>query len=440
MVHRPPVRCNTYWNYLCGSEVIIRVNDPRVPWCADPPGLPGKQVAVLLIGHDVSMTEIQREAAGASEGLTTAGEPFGGSLEPAVWFGEDLLPSGITHYRWSFRSKGSTGDWTALDRQVVRHYGEILSDGTLIFKAFHLGPDPDITGMTLFKIQPKDPPHNPGAASASWAPMVDARENSASAFFLSHLLEGGNAPAAAGKYELKLELFKYNSTTHAVTPVNFSDDGVLLKVPTKAGPFGTGDVDTREVPHDPDPLYSADDMEERVIRDGASKIVAFRLVLHVDNNPCQAEIYDTTVGIEAAGPCGFIGYSNDGQKANLSFKARHPNHFARFKFWVVKGSSGYWAVACAPAPVNPSTLVDWSVAPLVNASPVNGFSSVSDSIYSKDVTISDLVGDCPDGNAAFGENLYVLALATDGWNRLYYLDASALPKAFALMKKKTLSP
>jgi hypothetical protein len=414
--------------------VIIRVNDPRVPWCDVPPALPGKQVGVMLIGHQVSIAEIQREAAKIKEGLTTAGEPFGGRLEPVVWFGDDLLTNGITHYCWSFRRKGSTGGWTALDRQVVRHYGEILADGRLIFKAFHLGPDPDIPEMTLFKIQPKEPPDNPGAISASWAPMVDARENSASAFFLSHLLEGGDVAAAAGKYELKLELFKYDSASHTVSPVNFSDESVLLKIPTEPGPFGTGEVETRRVPHDL--LYFADDMEERVIRDGDGKIVAFRLVLHVDNNPCQAQIYETKVGTETAGPCGFINYVKDTEQAHISFKPHHPNNFARFRFRVVKGSSGYQDVACAPM----GPWVDWSANPLVNASPVNGFIRDMGGVYSKDVTISTLVGDCPDGNAAFGENLYVWALATNGWRRLDYLDASAVPKAFALMREKKPTP
>ncbi len=34
-------------------------------------------------------------------------------------------------------------------------------------------------------------------------------------------------------------------------------------------------------------------------------------------------------------------------------------------------------------------------------------------------------------SAASAQPLYVWARATDGWNRLGYLDAQALPKAFA---------
>ena len=100
-VYRPSIHCHTYWNYVCGSEVTIPVTDPRVPWCDDQ-SLPGKVVAIMSIGNGVSMPEIQRAAAGVDEGLTTAGEPFAGVLEPHVFFGaDDLIAGGITHYRWS---------------------------------------------------------------------------------------------------------------------------------------------------------------------------------------------------------------------------------------------------------------------------------------------------------------------------------------------------
>lgn len=406
-VYRPHVCCNTYWDYACGSEVTLTVTDPRVPWCGDDPPLPGKQVAVLSIGNGASMTEIQRAAAGTSEGLTTSGQPFGGSLEPHVWFGEDLIPSGITHYRWSYRRLGSSGNWTAVDREVVRHYGEILADSTLTFRAFPLGPDPAFPGQSLFKIRPADPPLNPGVVSASWAPEVDGRSNTASAYFRSHLLEGGDAEVADGKYELRLELFRSDGSL-----VNLTDEAVLLKVPTIAAPFGLGDVPTELVAHFP---ALPGDMEDRVIRDGAGKIVAFRVVLHVDNNPCEAEIYQVSVNSISAGPCGFITYT-PGAAAVISFKARHPHDFATFTFRVDKGSSGQVAAASASGSVaGPS---------------VNGFNRDAASVFTKNVPVATLLGECTE--AAFAETLRVDALATDGWSTLNYLDDTATPKAFAL--------
>ena len=405
-VYRPPVHCNTRWNYVCGSDVVLRVTDPRVPWCGEPAQAPGMQVAVMLIGNNVSLHQIQGAAAGTDEGLTTDGRPFGASLEPHVWFGEDLIGAGVDHYRWSYRRLGDTGDWTPLDRQVIRHYAVIgpAPDFLLTFLPYTLGPDTaaPFVGKNLFKIQPKDAP----VGSYGWAPMIDARENTASAFFLSHLLNGGDPVAAAGKYELKLELFD-----SAANLVNITDAGILLKVPTIDGPFGIGAVPTTA----PDP--------EHLILDGAGKTVAFRLVLHVDNNPCQAAIYETTVGAASAGPCGFIEYPA-GSSAHISFLAKHPNDFATFNFGTYRGSTGALAIACASGPVG--------------ASPLNGFVRSAASVFAKDVLVSDLITGCPGGRAAFAETLHLDALATDGWSTyLDYLDADAVPKAFALTPAPT---
>jgi len=414
-VYRPAVCCNTYWDYACGTEVTVRISDPRVPWCDDRPDLPGKQVAVLTIGHEVSMPEIQRSSAGSTEGLTLGGEPFGGSVEPTVWFGDGLTGSGITHYCWSYRRWGTTDDWTPMDHQVVRHYAEIMADSTLVFKPYTLGPDPDIAGRVLFKIRPLNPPLNPGAVSASWAPEVDARANTASGYFESHVLEGGHSVLAVGKYELKLELFKSSDPDH---PVNLTDEGVLLKVPTGPAAFGLGEVPTELVAHSP---ALPGDMEDRVLRDGVGKIVAFRLVLHVDNNPCEAAIYDVDVDGHLAGPCGFIQY-NAGDNAIVSFLARHPNDFATFSFGVDKGSCGQ--------------VSDASASGSVGAPVVNGFNRNPLSEFTKNVPVTTLLdgGSCGTHciKAAFSETLHVSALATDGWSTLTYLDAGAEPKAFAL--------
>jgi hypothetical protein len=436
-VYHPPMQCSTQWNYPCGTEVTIPISDPRVPWYSDPTPIPGKQVAILSIGHDISMTEIQRASAVANEGLTTTKEPFGGSLEPTVWFGDGIADSGITHYRWSYRrltkADGAlvTDVWHVLDYRVVRHYGEIWADGTLVFKPYLLGPDPVIPGAALFKIPPKTPPANPGAIAASWAPQVDARENTASAFFLSYMLEGGNPAEAAGKYELKLELFKYDSTTHAIIKLNLTDEGVALKVPTVDAPFGVGTVPTTLVANYP---ATASDMEDRVIREATGKIAAFRLVLHVDNNPCEAEIYPTKVSgttpgtWATVGACGFIQYPPAAQSI-ISFKAAHPNNFAIFSFTVVKGSSGTVNVSCAPDPTVSAPL------PLVSTANVNGFIRSPVSVYSKQMPITSLVGACPNSTAAFAENLSVYPLATDGWTTLWYLARYATPMAFALQPK-----
>jgi hypothetical protein len=405
-VYKPYIRCNTYWNYDCGSNVTIRITDPRVPWCAGPDTMPGMQLAVMSIGNNISLHQIQGQSAGAKEGLTTytiegADVPLGGSIEPHVWFGEDLIAHGITHYRWSYRHLGSSSDWTAMDSPVIRHYGEILADGTLTFIPYPLGPDPSFPGQILFKMQPKNPPLGAGAISSSWAPMIDARENTATAFFLSHLLEGGDSLEAAGKYELKLELFDKSGKR-----INLTDMGILLKVPTIDGPFGQQTVPT------------VAPAAEHLIEE-AGKVTGFRLVLHVDNNACHLNIDDVTVNSKASGPCGFIQYA-PGSNAHISFLAMHPNNFAWFAFYVSRGNTG--------------TVSQASAVGSVGAVDVNMFIRQATSVFSKDIPVSTLCGACD--KAAFAETLHVHATATDGWNELDYLDAprpgEIWSKAFAL--------
>lgn len=422
-VYKPPRPCHTYWNYQCGSEVTITITDPRVPWCGNPT-LPGKTVAIMSIGNDVSMSEIQRQSAGAAEGLTTAGEPFGGSLEPHVFFGaDDLLAAGITHYKWSYRKVG-TSDWKVMDqKQVIRHYAmpPSGSGGGPTFLPYLLGPDPDpaLTGLGLFKIQPRNVPI---AGSLGWAP-IDAREDSAMAFFLSYLeqLDQPNpAEAAQGKYELKFELFKHSAPT---VPVDFAAESITLSEATDPAPFGAGTVHTLLLPNDP--AFPLDPMPERVFLNGAGHVVGFRLVIHVDNNVCTADIHDVTVGSAAAGPCGFIDFP-PGANAHVSFLARYPHGFGQFRFQVFKGSSGRVEVACAPSPD-----ASYPSLPFVNSPAVNGFNNAGGE-FSNDIGVTSLLGTCP--KAAFSELLYVYAMAVDGWSRLSYLDGVPNPesKAFAL--------
>lgn len=402
-VYKPSIPCHTHWNYVCGTEVVIKLSDPRVVGTTEPINLPGKVVSVLTIGNAVSIKEIQ--STGPNEGLTVGGEPFGGSLEPHVFFGwKDLLAAGISHYRWSWRKLG-TATWHAFDRPIVRHYARINGSGNLVFEPLLLGPDPALAGSLLYRIQGQAP-----VGTLGWAPMVDARTNSASGQLLSYLLEGGNAALAAGKYELKLELFR---ATAPLTPVNFTDEGISVSIPTLDAPFGTGEV----------PTVAADDAH--VFRQHG-KVVAFRLVLHIDNQPCQAQTYDITGTGITAGSCGFLRYV-PGAKVHISFRAHHPSHFGWFAFDTVRGTS----------PVGAAT-----VSAKLGVSPVGGFTrDPSTGIYNQDIAVqwspvhpatpSLLSAECLT-QGAFSEQLRVYAMATDGWSRLSYLDAYSGMRAYAL--------
>ena len=132
-----------------------------------------------------------------------------------------------------------------------------------------------------------------------------------------------------------------------------------------------------------------------------SKVVGFRMVIHVDNNPCEAVIHPVKIGSRVANPCGFLNFDNTGDLVTIAFKARHENDFATFNFEINRGSVG---------------LVEGASGKVGTA--VSGYSEANGE-YSKDVLVSYLLralnpGDEPCVRAAFAETLYVRAMATNG--------------------------
>jgi hypothetical protein len=413
-VYRPRIACHTHWDYQCGSEVVIRVTDPRVPGCGDEPDLPGCQVVVLTIGRGVAVREVQH--AGAGEGRTLAGEPFGGSLEPRVDFSRQALivDKHVPYYRWSYRRlsgpDGGAGPVDAasvplgtdfvMGRDVYRHYKvgtSYLSD--------RMGPMPTVgpgaaPAPNLFRIRPVLPP-----AGNEWI-VLDERVDLATAYLESHVLPGapsGPDPLpddlAAGLYELRLELF---DDTGAL--VNWTAKGIDLRIADQDAPFGPGVVTTSPAP-----------AHNRIVAGGA--LMGFRMVVRVDNNRCRADIA-AVGGTVAPDPlCGFHTYGSPADVATLSFVARHANNFATYGFTTTRG----------PGPVIPAA----STSGTAGEAGAGGFVEVADFTYAKDVTVAALLGPC--ANAAFAEHLDVLATATDGYTRLSGYDRSD-NAAFALAK------
>lgn len=401
-VYKPPVACSTRWNYPSGQELVVRIRDPRVPWYGDAPQMAGSQIGVITVGNAISVSQID------AQGLAPGGRPLGGSLEPTVWFGPGLLASGITHYRWSYRRLTDAGapleDWHACDAFVGRHYAVVTPDNHLIFKAFKLGPDEALPAETLYKLPPASPP------SGSWAPQVNARSNTASAYFVSGTSAGRQVPD--GLYQLKLELFR--AAGGAVTQATNLD--FQMPPTTMSAPFA---------PEADVPFHAAP--EANLLRDGAGHVVAFTMRLRVDNSTCTAGIYAATVP-GSTQECGFVGYPLPAGAATLRFLATHPRGYADFDFSVWRGSCSVGPAAatgkCGSTPVGPYVLD--STAAYVHPFPI-------------DALLAPLPGgpacaqQCK--RAAFAQHLHVYARATDGWSRLDYLDAHAVT-AFALAPKE----
>ncbi|MFO0577550.1 MAG: hypothetical protein U1A78_26395 [Polyangia bacterium] len=400
-VYKPPVACSTRWNYPCGDELVIRVKDPRVPWCGEAPQLPGATIGVITLGNAISVSQLD------TAGLAPGGRPMGGSIEPTVWFGAGLSASGITHYRWSYRRLQDDGtalsDWLACDGFVGRHYGVITPDNHLLFKVFKLGPDEALPGETLFKLQPTSPP------AGQWAPQINARSNTASAYLVTGQPNTGRL-LPDGLYQLKLELFK--AAGAAATQASGLD--FRVPPPSKSAPFPPDE----ELAFVPAP-------EANLIRDAGGHVTAFTLRVRVDNSPCTAAIYSVTVP-GSTQECGFLSYPVPAGAALLRFVASHPRGYADFDFSVMRGAC---AVGFAAASGK------------TGSSPVGSYALDSTAAYAHPFPIGSLLGplpgaDCaqPCKRAAFAEHLHVYSRSTDGWGRLYYLDAHAVV-AFALAPK-----
>ncbi|MBP7687069.1 MAG: hypothetical protein KA765_04150 [Thermoflexales bacterium] len=424
-VYHPSMRCNTYWNYACGTEVTLRVTDPRVHGCGDQPELLGKKVVVKTIGRQVSMGEIYRDSVvpslKAKEGQVKEGwidaslglgvvkaSPFGDMLEPRVDFGSGLKGANITHYRWSYRTLGSTNDndWSVLDeiqagRTVSRHYREASGPGDpVVYKSAQIGPDTTAPGGYFTLIDPVLP-----ASGEDWE-ILDEGFDLASAYFNTTLV-------ADGKYELKLELFR--KVGAAMQRVDLTAEGVELYEITDPAPLVEGAYTTSAATAD------------RVLIDPVTlHVVGYRLVVHIDNRVCHGNIDDVTVNTVPAGRCGFLEYNTLNDTARISFHASHPDNFAAFHFRVVRVATD---------------ISEASANGLVDAGSANGFNRSGD-LFSKDLTINTLMtsgledGETPCTRAAFAEALDVYALATNGYGRLSNLDGPRSPevdlKAFAI--------
>jgi hypothetical protein len=437
-VYNPGIRCNTYWNYACGSEVTLRIADSRVPGCGEPPVVVGKKVVVRSIGESVGVREIHGVAAGANEGLVKEGNihngkpsPFGGTLEPRVDFGNGLAAAGITHYRWSVRPLGgSEADWRPLTEPVQRYYRETVPAGNPpIYKWLTIGPDPAVSGYFV-ALNPALP-----ANFEQFVPSGNNHYDLATGYFDSTIdtdpVTSGVQPYL-GKYEMKLELFKNVGGTPQL--VDLTAEGIELYEATADFPLTPPETDA--------PALAVNDRIYHAPTHPAGHISGYRLVVHIDNRPCFGTIEDVVVNGAGAGPCGFLEYNAPSNTATLRFRASHPAGFAALNFDVVRVST-FVPIASAPN----SNGIAVADLPLVDVAGVNGFTRSSDT-FSKGVLVSDLLADVPPGappahpctRAAFAETLHVYALATDGYTRLYGLDAPVTSAGQIAIKAFAITP
>ena len=377
-----PVACYTHWNYVCGTEVTLQTTHPLAMTCSPCPPViaPNNWVLVMAIGnHSLSRIrgtslDLQPTTNATNLGLTEGGAPFGGLIRPRVEFDNSLREDlGVKYYRVSYR-KGTSGDFIHLTGEIHRHYTHEVGDD-LILEVYPLGPKVVNGVPNLFEIPPALPP------LGQWS-LPDAVENTASAKFPSNAAPP-DIPVADrhGKYQLKVDLF--DETGQAV---NIAAKGIKYRVPNVADL--SGDIHT-------------DDAAALGLVQGNS----FIMTLHIDNRACSAAIDAPTLNGVAANACGVLDYDPDNPgSVTMDYTASHPAGFATYNFRLFRGATLLTPPSVFNQPVG-----------------AGSFSAVE--------TVANLLAGCP--VAGFSENVYVRAMATNGWSRLSGYDASAV-RAYVL--------
>ncbi|HEY7560105.1 MAG TPA: hypothetical protein VIH18_35450 [Candidatus Binatia bacterium] len=387
-----PIPCFTYWNYVCGTEVTLYTTNPLAVTCSPCPPViaPNNWVLVMAIGnYPLSRIRgtgegLQPTTGATNLGLTESDAPWGGLLRPRVEFDNSLRESlNVNYYQVSWR-KGASGAFTPLTGEVHRHYAHMVGSD-LVLTPYVLGPQ-TVNGVpNLFEIPPALPP------LGQWS-IPDAVENTTSAKFPTATL----APAAEhGKYQLKLDLFDINGA-----PVNIAAKGIKYVIPTSTDLSGT---------------INTEDANLLGLVSGNS----FIMTLHLDNNPCNDAVIDapTLNGNAAGDDCGVLDYDPAAAgSVVMQWKASHPNGlgsdgFATYSFALYRG-------------VNLLT-----IPPALPTLPASGRAMIGPGGFSNTQLVSDLLGSCT--VAGFSENLYVAAMAIDGWRRLSEYDRSGV-RAFVL--------
>jgi len=408
-----PIYCHTWWNYKCGTEVNLYSSSPWAQTCSPCPpvfGPNGKNrwVAFMAIGahglNKIYGTESSPSftTTATNIGLTVDGAPWGGMLLPRLQFSNELEAAGVRYYQIS-RRKGSSGAFEPLIGQVHHYYRHDVPTSTGNLPTWSpelLGPlnVNDGTGnfvTNLFKI-----PFPSVAPAGVWDVPPDIneiKEHFANAKFPTQDVAPGmqyddngdlHGSDTSGKYQLEVKLFDGQGQ-----PVDIAALGIVFAVPTDPDSFGNiNTVDAASLG-----LVSGNTMV---------------ITLHVDNNPCYANIAAPTINSVGADPCCGVLQYQAGDEVNLSFQAKHPHNFARYTFSIVRGANGVVSI--------PSTQV--------SAATVNLPLSVED-LLNTNLPAGCPVDGCP--VAGFSENLYVDSMATDGWSSSLNYDDQDV-RAFVL--------
>lgn len=427
-VYRPGLCSGTYWNLVCGTEVTLKVTDPRVTGCRP---LTGRYMEVNRIGtsawlplvnnstgfvNGLGFDDSTTDASGNTILASAHERPFAGRLDILGGFGSNLPdPAQATHFRVSLKRTSDTDvpdNWKVLQDPLYRGYrDEIELDGlTKPYDKQFLLNEP---GQPEFYKIPQNEATDQTeiALPAAPATLID-REWSTTEFALARIdtdsLDLGLDQA--NTYDVRIELCR-------------TVGGVLQPVAVR-----------RELFQIPDPT----NFNNNMVADNAhiypastvTEALGMRIRVRIDRRMTTCSIDDAKVDGVAADPqCGLLNYEA-GSTAQLGFRAAHPDNRATFSFGVVRGN-GQAVYGSSP-----------NTSGLVNApNPFRGYERVGDNFTKNTFSVADMLTvptrdalvptHC--AGAAFAESLYVKAMATDGTYRLTKYDSSGTA-AFAIIE------
>lgn len=399
-----PVACHTYWNYQCGTNIALYTDSIFAPCCSPcaPVDAPENYVLFRAIGNiqlnaiygtsaaltgSTNSTNIGQIANGAGAGLNV---PFGSSsgslpILPRIEFDNSLHDFGLARYYQVSYRVGTVGPFSPLTGQIDRHYNHFVGTD-LVTSVYNLGPK-TINNLQLFEIPPSLPPNG------DWA-FPDPRFDLANAQFPSSDLPAPASGGTHGKYQLKLDLFDSSGN-----PVNIGAAGIAYFVPTSVDPDGT--------------IHTANASTLGLVSGNS-----FIMTLHIDNRPTFGSLGTPALDGDVADTCGVFRYVHTGGSptgtVTIPYTASHPDNFATYSYRLSRG-----AILLTP----PTTSAPVSIA----TNPATISMSAKSLLTEPDGSICDVAG--------FAEDLYVAAMATNGWSRLSEYDSSPPPRAFVLAPK-----
>lgn len=372
---RYPVGCHTHWNYQCGTTVTLAVTDPRAYTCSCGPevGNSGNWILVDQIGSLIC-SSIRGMSAALDGTTTSANRGQTGDGRPFAGLIQPTIyfSPALTAagVKYKFSFKRVDEDDT--------HWQDLTAPISRSYlytsgtgAAWGSLPLGPGEGDGLYFSRPALPPQG------TWETRYYRADRSAADWNTFADLPAGSF----GLHQLKLEVFKNDGT-----PLAMNDSSLGFKY--LLGKEGTT-------------------IQEEATTLGLVSGNALILDIYIDIEACTAQINSPAIGMASANPeCGGLNFSDLSSTMTLSYVAHQLRGFYTYELKVVRGQGNTVLHFPSGGPGIPQ---------------------------SYDVAVSSLIGPCP-GGAAFAATLDVNSTATDGYRRVYELDAPFVSYGFMLLK------